>query len=71
MRDLDMKRRGRIDRATGLRPSRSKQRRRGERLAMLFAALIFAILCLAMLIHGRFRTSRVAWHSAVTAPPHH
>lgn len=70
MRDLDMKRRRRVARARILRPSRREQRRRGERLAILFAILIFAMLCLAVLIHGRFRSSGLPRHSPVTASAH-
>lgn len=56
MRDFDMRRRPRPVFRSRYQPSRRDKRRRGERLLMLFTILVFAIICIAAIIHGRWRS---------------
>ncbi len=69
MRDFDMKRRPRPVRKSTDRPSRREQRRRGERLLMLFTIMVFAIFCIAALFHDRWQSEEPPPAKRIAAHP--
>lgn len=57
MRDLDMKRRRRPLGRSGRHFSRREQRQRAERFTIVVVIILFAIFCVAMAVHGRWRAT--------------